>query len=354
MEANTAMKKKGKKESPATIKKTAVPKKAVQCLVTGATGFLGANLVHLLVKDKWRVRAMGLPGSQSAYIKDLPVEIVYGDVTNPDHVDRAVRGCEVVFHVAGDTSWWKRNFERQRRTNVDGPVTVAESCRRNGVRRIVHTSTVDALGYNPGGIADERWADYNYGGTGYNYADTKREGELRIREFARDGLEIVVIYPGSMMGPFDFTLQYGRLFFDLRDGRVPGCPEGGASFAHVREVARAHIAAARLGRPGEGYICAGINLSYREFFQAIAAKFGKSAPGLTFPRPVLTAYGYLCQLISDFTKKPPELDPGMARYMSVKAYYDSSKAVRDLGYSIAPLSSMIDDAYNWYRDNGFF
>lgn len=325
----------------------------MRCLVTGATGFLGTNLVHELVRDGWTVRAFGLPGSETRYIDDLPVEIMLGDITNPADVDRAVAGMEIVFHVAGDTSFWKRNIARQRLINSQGPVNVAEACLRHGVRRLVHTSTVDALGFNPEGLADEEWPTYNYANTGYNYADTKRDGELNVRAFNAKGLEVVIINPGSMLGPFDYTLQFGRLFFDLRDGNIPGIPKGGGPFAHVREVALAHITAARKGRPGEGYICGGINITYRELFQGIAAKFGKTAPGLDIPRWGFVLYGYVMEFISQFTNKPPEMNPGQARYMTVYPYYDSSKAVRELDFKILPLDQMIDDAYDWYRDNGF-
>jgi len=325
----------------------------MRCLVTGATGFLGTNLVHELVKDGWTVRAFGLPGSETKYIRDLPVEIMYGDITNPADAHRAVAGMEVVFHVAGDTSFWKRNFARQRLINCEGPVNIATACLNHGVRRLVHTSTVDALGYNPDGLADEQWPHYNYANTGYNYADTKREGELRVRGFNSKELEVVVINPGSMMGPFDHTLQFGRLFFGLRDGTVPGVPKGGAPFAHVREVARAHIAAARKGRPGEGYICGGLNITYRELFEAIAAKFGKSAPRLDIPRWGFVLYGSLMELIAEFTHKPPEMNPGQARYMTSYPSYDSSKAVRELDFMIITLEQIIEDAYCWYRDNGF-
>lgn len=325
----------------------------MRCLVTGATGFLGTNLVQELAKDGWEVRAFGLPGSETRYIEPLVAEIVLGDVTNPADVDKAVAGVEVVFHVAGDTSFWKRNFARQRRINCDGPVNVAEACLRHGVKRLVHTSTVDALGFNPDGLADETWPTYNYAGTGYNYGDTKREGELRVRAYNGRGLEVVVINPGSMLGPYDYTLQFGRLFFDLRDGKVPGVPKGGAPFAHVREVARAHIAAARQGRPGKGYICGGLNLTYRELFTAIAAKFGKQAPALDIPPWGFVLYGYLMEFISEFTNKPPEMNPGQARYMTVYPYYDSSKAVRELGFKILPLGEIIDDAFDWYQANGF-
>jgi dihydroflavonol-4-reductase len=324
-----------------------------RCLVTGATGFLGTNIVRELAEGGWEIRAMGLPGSETKFIKDLPVEIVFGDVADTSDVDSAVRGMDVVFNVAGDTSWWRRKFERQRKTNVEGPVNVAMACITHGVRRLVHTSTNDTLGYNPSGPADETWADYNYRGWGYNYADTKREGERKVLEFNGKGLEVVVVNPGSMLGPYDFTLQYGRLFFDLRDGKAPACPPGGVAFAHVRESARAHIAAAERGRPGEKYLCSGVNATYRDLFEAIAQKFGKHAPRLTMPRWLFVAYGYAMEFVSGFSGKPPEVDPGMARYMSVNAFYDSSKAVRDLGFNILPLQKMVDDAYDWYRKNGY-
>jgi dihydroflavonol-4-reductase len=325
----------------------------MKCLVTGATGFLGTNLVHELLKSGWKVRILARTGSNTTYINSLPVETIRGDVTKKKEVDSAVRGMDVVFHVAGDTSFWKRRFERQRRINVEGPVNVAKACITHGVKRLVHTSTIDALGYNPKGLTDERWTDYNYKKTGYNYADTKREGEKRVMAFNSRDLEVVVIYPGSMIGPYDFTLQFGRLFFDLRDGKIPACPPGGIGFGHVTEVARAHIAASMKGRPGEGYICAGVNATYRELFELIAAKFGKKAPKRDMPRRLFVIYGHLMELLATFTGKPPYINPGQARFMSVKAYYDSKKAVKELGYTIVPLSKMVDDAYDWYKANGF-
>ncbi len=325
----------------------------MKCLVTGATGFLGTNLVHELVKAGWEVRAFGLPDSNVTFIENLPIEIIYGDITNYNDVKNAVENCDYVFHVAGDTSWWKKRFKLQRTINVNGSVNVAEACLKSGVKRLIHTSTVDVLGYNPEGIADETWTDYNYAGTGYNYADTKKEGEKRVKEYIEKGLEIVVIYPGSMIGAFDFTLQYGRLFFDLRDGKVPGCPKGGVSFGHVAEVAKAHISAALDGIQGQGYICGGEKISYRDLFQAIAEKFGKNAPRFIMPKSFLVGYGYIMQTLSALTNKPPEIDPGVARYMSVNAFYNSSKAINDLNYKVLPVSKMIDDAYNWYIDNGF-
>ena len=326
----------------------------MKCLVTGASGFLGTNLVHELVKEGWNVRAIVRKNSNTKYIQSLPIEIVYGDITNPADVDSAVEGCEVVFNVAGDTSFWKKRFEIQRKVNVEAPSIIAEACIKHKVKRLVHTSTVDIFGCNPDGVADEKWTDYNFANTGYNYSDTKREGEKRVLEYNKKGLEVVVIYPGSMIGPFDFTLQYGRLFFDLRDGNVPGCPAGGASFCHVTDVAKAEIAAATKGVPGEGYICAGENITYKALFDIIAAKFDKKAPGMIMKKWMMVTYGYVMQTISEFTNKAPEMDPGNARYMSINAWYKSSKAIETLGYQITPTPQSVNDAYDWYKRNGYF
>ena len=326
----------------------------MKCLVTGASGFLGTNLVHELVKSGWEVKVIVRKNSNTKYISSLPVKIITGDITVQADLDAACTDCDYVFHVAGDTSFWKKNFKKQRVINADVPSMVAEACIKNKVKRLIHTSTVDIFGCNPNGVADESWSDYNFANTGYNYSDTKREGEKRVLEYNKKGLEVVVVYPGSMIGPFDFTLQYGRLFFELRDGKVPGCPVGGASFCHVTEVAKAEIAAALNGVPGEGYICAGENISYKALFDLIAAKFEKKAPSLILKRWMMVTYGFIMQTISEFTNQAPEMDLGNARYMSINAWYDSSKAVKVLDYKFVSVPKMIDDAYDWYKANGFF
>jgi dihydroflavonol-4-reductase len=325
----------------------------VHALVTGATGFLGTNLVHELVSQGWRVRAFGLPGSSDDWIRDLDVEIVFGDVTRPADVQAAVHGVDVVFNVAGDTSWWRRRRERQRRVNIEGPVVVAEAAASAGVHRIVQTSTADVFGVLDAGERTPRdeTATYNLGDTGYRYGDTKLEGDRRLQAFG-DRLEIVWIHPGAMLGPYDFTLQYGRLFADLRDGRVPACPSGGTSWAHVREVARAHVTAVEKGEPGTSYLCAGVNATYREVFTRMATLVGATPPRREVPQWALTTYGHLLQAWAEVRRRPPQIDPGYARFISRHGAYDSSRAVRALGYDIPELEQMIGDAYAWYVTHG--
>lgn len=322
-----------------------------KCLVTGGTGLLGINLARQLVKEGWDVRVLSRGEVNRKWLSDLPVTFFRGDVASP--IDEAVAGREVVFHAAGDTGFWKKRFPAQWRTNVDGTVNVIEAARKAGVRRVVHTSTVDALGFDPNGIADESWTDFNLGRFGYHYAISKREAEKRALAFNGDGIEVVVIQPASMIGPYDVTLQYGRLFAELRDGKVPAIPGGGACFNDVRAVAEAHIAAADRGRPGERYICAGEFVSYRRLFDAIARLMAVRAPRLVAPGWALIGYGWLAEALANFTGKAPDLNPGMAYYMSRNPVYDSGKAIAELGYRIDPFEQALDDAHKFLSENGF-
>jgi len=329
----------------------------MKCLVTGATGFLGTNLVHELVEQGWDVRATGMHGSETKYIKDLPIEFVFADITDAAEMDKAVEGCEVVFNVAGDTSFWKKNFVRQRAINIDGAVNVASACKKHKVKRLIHTSTLDVLGYNPtGGSYDEVSGHYNFHNMGYNYGDSKVEAEIRLRAFNGPDLEVVFIYPGFMMGPFDYTLQIGRVFFDIKNGKLPACPPGGGSFCHVREVAKAHVAAVKHGRAGENYLCAGMpetNLPYVDAFGRMAKAIDAKPVRLVLPKKLFVLYGYVCEWFSNFTKKPPEMNPGQARYLSAPQYAISGKAISELGYSVPSVESCIDDALTWYRSEGY-
>ena len=324
-------------------------------LVTGATGFLGMNVVDELVKAGHDVRASGMHGSETKYLERLPVEVVLADITDKDEVDSLVEGCDIVLHVAGDTSFWKKRFDLQRRINVDGSVNVAEACLKHGVQRMIHTSTADVLGHDPNRRAiTEDTGRFNFDNMGYNYGETKLEGERRLREMeSTQNLDVVFIYPGFMCGPFDFTLQLGSVFFALRDKSLPGAPPGGSSFCHVTEVARAHIAAAAKGRRGQGYICAGHNMTTREWFDLMADAIGADHVKRTLPEWATVAYGFTQELLSSVTNKPPELNPGMARYMSKFQYMDCSRAMDELGYVNPDASVIIGDALAWYRSEGY-
>lgn len=324
-------------------------------VVTGATGFLGTNVVAELVDRGIPVRASGMHGSEVSFLERFGVDVHLADITKPDEVDALVKGADVVYHVAGDTSFWKKWYDRQRAINVDGTLNVAAACTEHGVRRMVHTSTLDVLGHDASGrLLAEATGRFNFTDMGYNYGETKLEGEQRLRTYAEaNDLETVMIYPGFMCGPYDFNLQLGRMFFDLKEGKMPGAPAGGSSYCHVREVARAHVNAADKGRPGEAYTCAGWNLPTRTWLDLMADAVDAPRMTRTFPEWALVAYGRVSEVASIVTRTPPDMNPGMAHYLSKLQYQDCSKAIRELGYRIPPIPSIIGDAVDWYRSEGY-
>ncbi len=329
----------------------------MKCLVTGATGFLGCNLVHELVLDGWDVRASGMHGSDAQFIEGLPVEIIFADITVPDEVNAIVKGCDMVFHVADDTSFWSQTQQRQKQINVDGTINIAKACMKFGVMRMVHTSTADVLGYGPeGGLVNELNGHFNYHGYGITYGKTKYQAQKALQKLHQLGLDVVFMYPGFLIGPFDHTLQLGRALIDIKKGRMPFSPSGGSSFCHVTEVAKAHIQAAKLARPGDGYVCAGnarTNMTYHSLFTKMAFVLNAKPPRLVLGRRSLVLYGYLCELISKLTGKAPKINPGQARYLSEHQYSDSSKAIAELGYQVPIVEECIRDAVDWYQERGY-
>lgn len=328
----------------------------MKCLVTGGSGFLGVNLVRELVAAGWDVTAAGYRGSGFCCLGDLQVRTVRLDVTNAEDVDAAVRGHEVVFHAAGDTSFWWRRFEWQRRVNVDGTVHVGRACARHGVRRLVYTSTNDVLDPDTqlGPLHGGRFA---WGGLRYNYGETKYRAEAELARIARQSaLDLVILYPGFLIGPWDHTLQLGRLFFDLQKRAVPGFIPGSGSYCHVTEVARAHVAAATCGRAGAGYVVAGAdhtNLTHRQVWELMAKAVGAPPPRRTLAPWLLLAWAWSCVAASEFTRRHPQIDPGMARYLMRDQSSCSDTAIRELGYRVPPVEDCINDAVRWYRDYGF-
>ena len=326
----------------------------MEAVISGGTGFLGTNVVIALLKtgDYKKITLFALPGSVTEYTpgSDL-IEVVEGDVTNAEDVGRAFAGVSpdaelVVFHICGDTSFYKPLYERQRRINVGGTQNMVAAAAGAGASVFVHTSSVDVA-------LDPMPADYNYG-------YTKREGEGVVLEAHSDsGMRVVVLRPGMMCGPYDFTLQFGRLFLDLRDGNVPAVPPGGTSITSVESVADAHVAAAAVvsGRSdvaGKVFDLGGVNMLYSDVFAAIAELVEADPPSCILPAWALVAYGFVVETWARMVGGGhPDLNPGQARYMSFVQEVDSSAAEEVLGYVVPDLDVVLVGARDWYVEHQF-
>lgn len=318
--------------------------------VTGATGFLGLNLVEVLLAQDWRVIAMHRLESDLTYLRRLPAERVAGDVTDAASVRRALpREVDAVFHVAGDTGLWAGNNAAQDRVNVAGTRNVVGAALEKRARRFVHTSSISAYGLQRGRI-DERAPQLGRVSP-VNYQRSKYLAEEAVRAGIGRGLQAVILNPAAILGRYD-TRNYARLVTLIARGRLPGVPPGSLSFCHAREVARAHVAAAERGRTGENYLLGGTDASLLELVRAIGEALSKPVPRRATPAWALRALAALGALGARVTGRPPTLTPEAARMVTREVFCDCSKAARELGFREVPLREMVSECVGWLAAEG--
>lgn len=303
-------------------------------------------------------------------LTDTRVRRFTGDICDTERLGEAMDGCSIVYHLCGDTQWWDKNNAEQRRVNVEGTrKTFLIACLK-GVTDFVHVSTIDVLGATPppsslNGPAPLA-SQYSYHDIGYNYADTKREAEKVLEVALSERLDrpyVDIIRPGSVIGPWDVTKQYGRLFTEIRNG-IMGFPAGGSHWCHADDVAY-DIANApffhrvrKTANPTYTTI-GGYPATYKEVFTWIAqsmatARVVRCTVGIFNPPIIATLllvfYGWVCQLISDWiTHESPEINPGMARYMSQRTEFASADQER---YTQQRVIDAIEDSRKWYAERG--
>jgi len=318
--------------------------------VTGATGFVGLNLVKELMIRGWDVTALHRPSSDLTFLQRFRPKLAVGILGDPDALSAAIPpGTDTVFHVAGNTNMWRGGNAEQTRDNVEGTRLIVAAALAKRVRRLVVTSSISAYGPVDGEITEEtpsRAAD-----SSVNYQRTKWQAQELARAAIVKGLEVVIMQPGAIIGPYDIG-TWSRLFVMVRDGKLPGVPPSLLTFTHVREVVAAHIAAADQGQNGGSYLLGGENKTLMELVREISALLGKPAPAKETSLGLLRVIAVVGDLASRFTGKAPPITPEMAGAMSRRVSTASVKAQRELGYKIIPLKDMVKDCYDWMAAEG--
>jgi len=275
---------------------------------------------------------------------------VVGAITDPGTLATAMpRGIDTVFHVAGNTNMWGARNAQQTHDNVDGTRNVVEAAIVRGARRLVVTSSISAYGPVSGVVTET--APSLAADSWINYERTKYQAQEIARAATSRGLEVVIMQPGAIMGPYDVG-TWSRLFPLIRDGKLPGVPPAQLSFAHVREVARAHIVAADQGENGGQYLLAGTEASMLQLVQLIAGHLGVHAPSSEMPGWLLKIVANLSDWASRITGKEPVMTPEMASGFGTVITVPCTKAKTELGYQTVPLAEMVTDCYAWLKAEG--
>ena len=332
----------------------------MEIFMTGANGFVGLNIAAALLKRQHGVTAYVREGSDTTHLERLGgVRIVRGSLDHPRAVETAMCGAQAVIHTAGNTSCNRRDLPALLEANVRATQHIVDAAVVNGVSRIVYTSTTSTIG-STGQAA--RPADEDTPLAGFRarspYARTKQQAEQIVRAGMERGVECIILNPAEVIGPFDHSLQWGRMVLAVYHDQVPFVPPGGGSFCSATEVGRAHVTALTRGRSGERYILGGENASYATFLETIAQVLGRSC---RLPRTPY-AWLYTKALLQDrlpavasvLVPGKPAVEPYRMRVFAGTHYFDSSKAQRELGYGCPTLRQMLRECAGWYRRHGYF
>lgn len=321
-----------------------------RAFVTGATGFIGRNLLMHLVDEGWEVTALRRKDSRLGALSGLPVSFVEGDVVDLDSLRAGIpKGTEVMFHVAADTSLWSRRNADQTRVNVEGTANVVEACLSRGVERLVHTSTWNVYGLWNRQISEEMPKEGRR--SRVNYDRTKVLAEDEVRKGVARGLPAVILNPAHVIGPHD-QKNWARMIVMTYEGTIPGVPPGSGVFCDALAVAEAHVAAVEKGTVGENYLLGGAEATFMEVFERIGELLDRRVPSRPIPTWLFRLIAGVYDLGSVFTGKEPDVTREVATMVTAHPRIVSDRAERVLGYRKVSLETMLDTCARWLEEEG--
>lgn len=326
---------------------------SIRALVTGGNGFVGCHVVRALLARGDSVRVLVREGADLAALDGLEVELVRGDLRDRDSVIRAAKNCAQIYHVAADYRLWVREAAAMFATNLEGTRNVIEATRRASVSRLVHTSTVGALGIPHDGAGRED-TPVTLADMPGPYKQSKFLAEQAALEAARSGVPIVIVNPSTPVGALDLKpTPTGRIIVDFLNRRMPAYLDTGLNLVDVDDCARGHLLAAERGRVGEKYILGGENLTLKEVFERLAKLSGLPAPTVRIPYAVAFGFAIGAEAVARaVTHRAPRASLTEVRMARKRMFFDSSKARNELGYEPRAVDDALRRAIEFFRQSG--
>jgi dihydroflavonol-4-reductase len=332
----------------------------MRCFVTGASGFIGANLVHELVARGHQVKALLRPESDLRGLKSADFERVNGEVSDPKKLVASMRGCDWCFHVAASYRLWLRDYAPMYAANVEGTRNVIEAAAEAGCARIVYTSTVGCIGLpkevNRVVRPTDESTPVSESQMSNHYKLSKWKAEVVARELAAKGAPVIIVNPSAPVGPRDVKpTPTGQVIVDFLNRKMPAYLDTGLNWTHVRDVAIGHILAAEKGRIGQRYILGNAegNWTMQQTFAALEEISGVPAPKMRIPYFAALAVAHVNEVVAGVTGKPPKAPLAGVRMAKYKMWFNPAKAIRDLGLPQTPPKQALADSVEWFRANGY-
>jgi len=327
----------------------------MKVLVTGATGFVGGNLVRELIKSGYQVRALIRPGSDQRNTDGLEVEIANGDLTDKASLPAALEGCEGLFHVAASYTFWTPRPDDIYRTNVTGTENLLSAARQAGIKKVVYTSSECTLKISGNGSLGNESELANPDELPGHYKRSKGIAERLALKTCREGLPLVIVNPTTPIGPYDVKpTPTGKIIVDYINRRMSACVNTGLNIVDVEDVVKGHILAMEKGHIGERYVLGNQNLNLREIFRILEQLTGIKAPRFNIPHWSALTAAYVDEFVNGrMLKRQPRIPVAAVKASRKVRYFDCSKAVRELGLAQTSVEEAFEKAIRWFIQNGY-
>ncbi len=328
----------------------------MKTLITGASGFVGSAVLRQLVQAGHSVRALLRLKSDRRNLDGLPVEIVYGDLTETDSLSAALAGCDALFHVAADYRLWVTRPDDMYQTNVSGTRNLMLTAARVGLKRIVYTSSVATLGITSDGSPADETTPVTLDDMIGHYKRSKFLAEAEVKRLAdQHDLPVVIVNPSTPVGPRDIRpTPTGRVIVDAASGRIPAFVNTGLNLAHVDDVAVGHLLAFESGTVGKRYILGAQNMTLKEILTRVAIMAGQPPPKVRLPHILVLPIAYLAEAWARLTGgNEPLVTVDGVRLAKKQMFFTSQRAKLELGFNPRPVEEAFRDALDWFRGNGY-
>jgi dihydroflavonol-4-reductase len=321
----------------------------MKAFVTGGTGFVGANLIRLLLQQGFEVKALARPNAQLDNLNGLEIELVTGSLNDPD-LARSMKGCDCLFHVAAHYSLWQRDRDLLYQSNVLGTRNVLAAAKIAGIGRSIYTSSVAAIGIDPSGQPTTEQYQSPVEKLIGHYKQSKYWAEQEAVKAARSGQDVVIVNPSTPIGAYDIKpTPTGDIVLRFLQRRMPSYVETGLNIVHVQDIAWGHLLALQKGKTGERYILGNQNLSLKQLLDELSQITGLSARSIPVWIPLTVAW--IDEAILTKFGKSPSIPIDGVRMSTQPMYYDATKAIRELGLPQTPIRTALEDAVNWFQEN---
>ena len=327
----------------------------MKTLVTGSTGFLGSAILRELLDDGREVKLLVRKDADTANIDGLDVEIAYGDLRDPESLQSALNGCNILYHAAAYYSLWDRDQQLIYDINLEGTRKILEASQKKNLEKIIYTSTVGCIGLNEDTTPANENTFFNKSTLANHYKKSKFQAEQVALQFARNGLPIVIVNPSTPVGPRDIKpTPTGKIILDFLNRKMPAYLDTGLNLIDVKDCARGHILAEQKGVPGERYILGNQNMSLFDILTSLEKITGLKAPRIKMPFWVALSAGWVCEMVSNhLTGKPPAVPLAGVKMAKYFMYFDSSKAVQELGLEQNSVEKALRQSVNWFKENNY-